>query len=647
MAEQSRFESAIPMEILPSESAHDRIEIQVETRVPGTLTPTEIEPQSPRMPCEHWGGDCEDSDSGSGSKSKRSKPWDIFLSHKQANAQDAVINMKTSILAIRPHCTFWLDVEQDATEKGMHEGVKESRNFLLYLTEGVTESGWVQMEIAWALKYGKRIILVQETDERHGRPEIDKLMAALPVESKKIFTSNVAIPWYRDPAFQKVSVEKIIAASTLSNEKRGPQNLKAQKLAYGKINPNIECMPEKDGNASEKTLQQELGEAQEVFDKNFAKLCTCAGLPLPGAGQRAWRWAALVRGVTIVILPLWWMRFFMPAGPSSLDIREKIDMSISVSLILKAGFDLHKTLRSDLLVEIMQVVDCRHLGQALHLATRYLVYVCVTLFVIGISGLLVSYLPGWFHPQVVQKSGINSEFVFAMLLGTTSILIFPFALLHFICAVMLIFALQMLAAMDLVTAFNNLNPQIGKVGIRECIMQELLLDVTDANIVSFQTSYLRAWNRYQKLQISVGFVVVLAQWFIILSYTLHMYCAVMLMMDSEYAEAKVALLQANPYLLGQHLFWNTFGFKEIILILAFAVHLIHSTLTSWVSQLILSRASLRSDLLIFIAGLDVHFPFLSTRTRAHPSLLKYVLFLVLMTSLSGFWEVVILKTMQN
>merc|ERR1712078_928471 len=67
---------------------------------------------------------------------------DFFLSHKQSNAQDAVLSLRMMLTERIPDATFWLDLEQNPTAEGMEKGVKQSRNFILYCTKGVTSSKW-------------------------------------------------------------------------------------------------------------------------------------------------------------------------------------------------------------------------------------------------------------------------------------------------------------------------------------------------------------------------------------------------------------------------------------------------------------------------------------------------------------------------
>ena len=57
----------------------------------------------------------------------------------------------------------------------------------------------VRLELGWALKYDKPIVLVAETDKRHGGGDIGVLRDRTPEHLRRIFDENVAIMWHRDP----------------------------------------------------------------------------------------------------------------------------------------------------------------------------------------------------------------------------------------------------------------------------------------------------------------------------------------------------------------------------------------------------------------------------------------------------------------
>lgn len=71
--------------------------------------------------------------------------------------------------------------------KGMCNGVSYSRNVLIFLTKGITESKFCQMELRWALEARRNLIFVMETDDRHGKPNMEELIQR-PVQSVNLDT---------------------------------------------------------------------------------------------------------------------------------------------------------------------------------------------------------------------------------------------------------------------------------------------------------------------------------------------------------------------------------------------------------------------------------------------------------------------------
>jgi bisphosphoglycerate-dependent phosphoglycerate mutase len=81
--------------------------------------------------------------------------------------------------------------------------VKNSKNFLLLITEGALERPFVQKEIIAAVKNEKNIILVH--DERSCRFPSGE---GLPEEVKKVLAIK-AIPYYREKVFRTVCIQQI------------------------------------------------------------------------------------------------------------------------------------------------------------------------------------------------------------------------------------------------------------------------------------------------------------------------------------------------------------------------------------------------------------------------------------------------------
>jgi len=93
--------------------------------------------------------------------------------------------------------------------------VKKSKCFLLFLTKGVFASFWVMQEIRAAVSTNIPIILLRETDDRHGAATEDELIAQCPIDlrgllfgvgvgkgKKKTALAAPIIEWHRAKEFQ-------------------------------------------------------------------------------------------------------------------------------------------------------------------------------------------------------------------------------------------------------------------------------------------------------------------------------------------------------------------------------------------------------------------------------------------------------------
>jgi hypothetical protein len=98
---------------------------------------------------------------------------DIFLSHLQRNAQNTVIAMNLFLRDAAPGVRTFIDLEVNMNKKGglqnaLRNGVRRSRALLFFITDGIFKSEWCCQELRWAREMGRTIILVNETDARHG-----------------------------------------------------------------------------------------------------------------------------------------------------------------------------------------------------------------------------------------------------------------------------------------------------------------------------------------------------------------------------------------------------------------------------------------------------------------------------------------------
>jgi hypothetical protein len=123
----------------------------------------------------------------------------FFLSHCQSTGGDQCHTLYLELRA-RGFLVWYDQAMQQITEQGMTAGIKDSANFVLFLTEGVFSRPFVLLEIRTALKNKKRIILLHESDSRFGVFNFSD--DSIPEEFKSLLSDNESIP-YRRRAWEK------------------------------------------------------------------------------------------------------------------------------------------------------------------------------------------------------------------------------------------------------------------------------------------------------------------------------------------------------------------------------------------------------------------------------------------------------------
>ena len=122
----------------------------------------------------------------------------------------------------------------------MREGVRDSACFLLFMSAGVFTRPYVHFEVAEALAEGKPVILVHETDDRHGRFDFAEIGSA-PVflrskvqsvavgedsdllnseDIQRLGASHESIGWERRDFKLKAVLDQIIKRFERSNDPR-------------------------------------------------------------------------------------------------------------------------------------------------------------------------------------------------------------------------------------------------------------------------------------------------------------------------------------------------------------------------------------------------------------------------------------------
>jgi hypothetical protein len=143
---------------------------------------------------------------------KGKNTWHFFISHHQALGGDQCAVLASQLK--QRGWKVWYDNEmKDVTEKGMLQGVNDSAVFILFMTKGIFTREFVRLEVNKALKIGKPIMLLHETDDRfQGKFDFDT-STNVPVEFhdayKTLRTDNESIGWERKGFKQEAVLDKI------------------------------------------------------------------------------------------------------------------------------------------------------------------------------------------------------------------------------------------------------------------------------------------------------------------------------------------------------------------------------------------------------------------------------------------------------
>eukprot|EP00929_Paragymnodinium_shiwhaense_P009155 TRINITY_DN113209_c0_g1_i1.p1 TRINITY_DN113209_c0_g1~~TRINITY_DN113209_c0_g1_i1.p1 ORF type:complete len:628 (+),score=65.24 TRINITY_DN113209_c0_g1_i1:132-2015(+) len=412
--------------------------------------------------------------------------WDYYMCHKQSNGQDATLLLRMVLAEKLPGVKCWIDLEQDPTERGMHEGVRNCQNFILFLTADVFKSNWVLKELEWAMKYKKNIIMVLETDERHGKPIIEDLKKMLPAKGQDLFHTNVAIPFLRDPEFREVSVNKIIRASLLARS--------VDKLA-------LPQQQQEDTSPLMFKAKTWHDDDEVVFDPWFVTFTTVCGIALPGSERKVRRWSRAVQTIILLCGGACASRLFTTEGPAYMD-RETILQIVLAHPVIYVF--LHVTLnvldshclRDMLENHIDAALEARHIRCKIRRATVLSVVLttCLTCWA------WIAYLPGFFHHWYLVPTGRSLGWiVFGIAHGTIWIVVLPLFFGSLFCCVLMMFMIQELAYLNIATCFCHLDTRIHARGLRAMLERGETLSLSHGSLYRFQLAANAAYQRYKKL----------------------------------------------------------------------------------------------------------------------------------------------------
>eukprot|EP01045_Picozoa_sp_COSAG04_P022290 COSAG04_NODE_2498_length_4007_cov_2.461361_1_plen_336_part_00 len=172
------------------------------------------------------------------------RKFDIFINHAQASGQDQCKTLYHMLTAAG--LKVWYDMQaQDLTAQGMEEGVSQSRNVLIFLSDGIMARPFCNAEQRWAKQYNCKLIGVVEKDTRHSPADFGKEKARAPADLKHLLDDVEFLDYERRDYKARGMVEEILRRAGAQRAQPEPE-------------PELEPEPEPEPELSEGVPPQAL-----------------------------------------------------------------------------------------------------------------------------------------------------------------------------------------------------------------------------------------------------------------------------------------------------------------------------------------------------------------------------------------------------
>jgi hypothetical protein len=137
------------------------------------------------------------------------RQYDYFINHCQTSGQNQCHAL--CLLLQQAGATVWYDMQaQDLTAQGMEEGVRQSRNVIIFLSDDVMARPFCNAEQRWAKLYSCKLIGVVEKDSRHSPADFAKEKERAPADLKHILEDVEFIDYERRNYKAKSMIEEIM-----------------------------------------------------------------------------------------------------------------------------------------------------------------------------------------------------------------------------------------------------------------------------------------------------------------------------------------------------------------------------------------------------------------------------------------------------
>ncbi len=136
------------------------------------------------------------------------RKYDFFINHCQHSGQDQCANLAKLFRA--QGWSVWYDMSaDDLTEHAMQLGVSQSRNMLIFLSDGLMSRPFCLKEQRWGIEYKCKFIGIMEQDSRHGPADLAREREAAPEDLKFIFDQVEFEPYQRRKHLEAAMVQRI------------------------------------------------------------------------------------------------------------------------------------------------------------------------------------------------------------------------------------------------------------------------------------------------------------------------------------------------------------------------------------------------------------------------------------------------------
>jgi len=419
--------------------------------------------------------------------------WDFFLCCTPPGRK-AIQHLHEALPDRFEGSKVWLDEQHDSSDATLVDAICYSRNVVVFLTAGSTSDPKWQHQMRVAQGARRNFILLGETDEMHGKPSIDELIAKCPTDLKPLFNDNVIIPYFSDPDFRNVTFEKMSRVLAVDPDE---SFLESKNLAKMRLDLFYKNVTVEDPETEDETVLA-------VFPRRFIFFCALCGLPLPGSTTtRAKHWARFVQVFIVLCMLLCTTRFFTPEGPGFLDYLSVAQIVALHPVLLLMMFVMMqavkgKEVRKLVLEEIETSSQANFLCVKLE---RLTLAAWVLTAVLSVWG-WISYLPGFWTSYYLEASNDAYNFlgVLGLLHGIAWLVALPLVFGIVFAVLILSFALQELSYMGLLSAFNELHPEIANKTLQAITKQAAGMSVKEGDLYRFQMRYLRCWELYRMIQ---------------------------------------------------------------------------------------------------------------------------------------------------